>query len=65
MLRWPSTEPEMMLPVDRTVIMGHVPQRKAVDTGELIALDTGAGTCAPWKLTAVILPERRFVSVER
>ncbi|MFZ5480452.1 MAG: metallophosphoesterase [Myxococcota bacterium] len=64
-LRWPSTDPESMLPLDRPVIMGHMPQRRARDTGDVIAIDTGAGTCAPWRLTAVVLPERIFVAVER
>lgn len=64
-LRWPATDPEMMLPVGRTVIMGHIPQRKPLDTGDVLAIDTGAGTCAPWRLTAVTLPVRKFISVER
>jgi len=32
-LTWPSNDPEMMLPVDRPVIMGHVGQRRARDLG--------------------------------
>jgi hypothetical protein len=31
----------------------------------VLAIDTGAGTCAPWRRTAVGMPERRFVSVNR
>lgn len=35
-LRWTTTDPEMVLPLGRTVLMGHVPQRKARDTGDVI-----------------------------
>lgn len=62
-LLWSSTDPAVTLPVDRPVIMGHVPQRRPRDLGHVIAVDTGCGT-TPWgELTAVILPERRFVTV--
>jgi serine/threonine protein phosphatase 1 len=64
-LRWPSTDPDSMMPLDRPVIMGHVPQRRPLNTRDVLAIDRGAGTCAPWRLTAVTLPERRFVSVDR
>jgi serine/threonine protein phosphatase 1 len=62
-LLWPKTDPEDVLPVGRTVIMGHVPLRRPVDTGTTLAIDTGAGTMRPYQLTAVIVPERRFVTV--
>ncbi len=62
-LLWPKNEPDDMLPLDRTVLMGHVPLRKPLDTGAVLAIDTGAGTIPGGRLTAVILPERRFVTV--
>ena len=61
-LTWPSNDPEMMLPVDRPVIMGHVGQKRARDLGHVIALDTGCGR-AGGRLSAVILPGRRFLTV--
>ena len=62
-LLWDKSRPQDMLPVDRTVIMGHLRLGEAVDTGSVIAIDTGAGTNRDGRLTAVILPERRFVQV--
>ena len=52
-----------MVAVDRTVIVGHEPRARAFDTGHVIALDTGAGMLGPGVLTAVILPERRFIAL--
>jgi serine/threonine protein phosphatase 1 len=62
-LLWAKNDPEEMLPVDRTVIMGHVRRRAPLDTGDVLAIDTGAGTIGTGGLTAVVLPERRFVTV--
>ncbi len=62
-LLWPHTSPEDVLPLDRTIVMGHMPQRRPVDLGHVIALDTGCSTTRPNQLSAVILPERRFVTV--
>jgi serine/threonine protein phosphatase 1 len=63
-LLWAKTEPHDVLPVDRTVVMGHVPLRRPVDTGAVLAIDTGCGTLpGGGRLTAVILPERRFLTV--
>ncbi len=62
-LLWPKHDPADMLPLDRTVVMGHVPLRRPLDTGAVLAIDTGAGTIPGGRLTAVILPERRFVTV--
>jgi serine/threonine protein phosphatase 1 len=62
-LLWAFNDAETMSPVDRPVIMGHVPRARPIDTGDSIAIDTGAGTRRYGKLTAVVLPERRFVSV--
>lgn len=60
---WPANTPELIPEIDRPVIMGHMPRRRAWDGGHVIAVDTGAGTMANGQLTAVILPERRFLSV--
>jgi serine/threonine protein phosphatase 1 len=62
-LLWPSNDPAEMLAVDRPVIMGHVRRRAPADFGSVIAIDTGAGTYTGGALTAVVLPERKFVSV--
>ena len=63
-LQWPSTPPENVPKLDRTVVMGHQPQDEPVDLGWVVAVDTGAGTVPGGKLTAVVLPERRFVTAE-
>jgi len=63
-LRWTVTDPEDMLTIDRPVVMGHVVRDEPGDLGHVIAIDTGAGTLAEkGRLTAVVLPERRFVTV--
>jgi len=63
-LLWGTTHPADMPAVDRTVVMGHVALDDPLDTGAVVALDTGAGAFgASGRLTAVVLPERRFVTV--
>lgn len=62
-LLWTHNPPESSLEVDRPVIMGHMPRRRPIDAGHCIAIDTGCGTCAPFELTALLLPERRFLTV--
>jgi serine/threonine protein phosphatase 1 len=62
-LLWPATQPEDVPALDRPVIMGHVPRARPLDTGRVIAIDTGAGTLPDGALTAVMLPSRRFLSV--
>lgn len=62
-LLWASNDPREMLPVDRPVVMGHVPQKRPVNLPHVLAIDTGAGTIQGGALTAVVLPERRFVTV--
>ena len=61
---WAKSRPVDCLAADAPVIMGHVPRPEPEDHGHCIAVDTGAGT---WEeagaLTAVLLPERRFLSV--
>lgn len=61
-LLWRLNDPESMVPVDRPVIMGHLPRRAPLDAGHVLAIDTGAGKPGG-RLTAVVLPERRFVTV--
>ena len=61
-LLWSSTDPAVTLPVDRPVIMGHIVQREPYDGGHVLAIDTGCGTTPGGYLTAVVLPERRFVT---
>lgn len=61
-LLWGAVDPEAMVPVDRPVVMGHVPRRRPLDTGHVLAIDTGCGTLPEGALTAVVLPERRFVT---
>ena len=60
---WTGTPPDKAPVLDRTVLMGHIPQRAPRDLGHVIAVDTGAGFKDGLGLTAVILPERRFVTV--
>ncbi len=62
-LMWRLNEPETMLAVDRPVIMGHLPRRSPLDAGHVLAIDTGAGKPGG-RLTALLLPERRFLTVE-
>lgn len=65
-LLWIHTPPEQVAPVDRTVVMGHYPIEVAVDTGEVIALDTGAGVFGDdGRLSAVVLPDREIITVGR
>jgi serine/threonine protein phosphatase 1 len=62
-LLWATlTEAEMAV-LDAPVIHGHRPVAMPVDAGHAIAIDTGAGTFGDGRLTAVILPERRFITV--
>lgn len=60
-LMWPKTPISMMLPLDRPVVMGHQPLAAPLDLGHVIALDTGCGRGGA--LSAMVLPERRFLSV--
>ena len=63
-LLWTKTPAASQLDVGRTVLFGHVPDRRPWDLGHCIALDTGAGkSWADAALTAVLLPERRFIRV--
>lgn len=64
MMTWAKMHPEACIRTDGTVIMGHVPLPKPIDADHVIAVDTGAGTWGPQgALTAIVLPERVFISV--
>ena len=62
-LLWGGTHPDAMPQLDHTVIMGHMVLDEPLDTGPVIALDTGAGTREGGRLSAVVLPQRRFITV--
>ena len=65
-LMWVHTPPEYVVDAGRPVIMGHYPVEEPVDGGHVIAVDTGAGIWEQQgRLTAVILPDREFVTVKR
>lgn len=61
-LLWRMNDPEGIVPLDRPLVMGHLPRREPLDAGHVIAIDTGAGKPGG-RLTAVVLPDRRFVTV--
>lgn len=62
-LLWAKNDPDDAPALDRTVVMGHLVVREPLDNGRVLAIDTGCGTRQLGYLTAVILPERRFVRV--
>lgn len=62
-LLWGGTHPHAMPPLNQTVIMGHMILEQPLDTGPVIALDTGAGSRERGRLSAVVLPQRRFITV--
>lgn len=63
-LLWVKTLPEDMPVVDAPVVFGHLSFPEPVDLGHAIGIDTGAGRWPKGALTAVVLPERRFVSAD-
>ncbi len=62
-LLWGGTHPHAMPKLNHTVIMGHMVLEEPLDFGHVIALDTGAGTREGGKLSAVVLPQRKFITV--
>ena len=62
-LLWGGTHPHAMPRLDQTVIMGHMVLDEPLDSDHVIALDTGAGTREGGRLSAVVLPQRRFITV--
>ena len=63
-LLWAQVDAESMVPLDCPIIVGHSPRKRPLDLQRVLAIDTGAGTFPDGRLTAVILPERRFMSVD-
>lgn len=62
-LLWAKNDPDDAPDVGRTVVMGHLVLPEPRDNGRVLAIDTGCGTVPGGYLTAVLLPERRFVRV--
>ena len=60
-LLWSKTDPADTAVLDRPQIMGHLPLREPEDHGHCVAIDTGAGRGG--SLTALLLPERTFLTV--
>lgn len=61
LLLWNFRLPLEMPSVDRPVIMGHVGVKEASDFGHIIALDTGCGSRPKGYLSALLLPDRKFI----
>jgi serine/threonine protein phosphatase 1 len=62
-LTWNGGDIETCRQLNRPVIYGHTPHLQPRATPRAIAIDTGCGTWASGKLSAVVLPDQRFVSV--
>lgn len=62
-LLWGSVPPSETMPLDRTVIMGHMCAKEPVVLPHVIGIDTGAGTHQWGQLSALLLPEKRVISV--
>jgi hypothetical protein len=62
-LLWNGGHIEDARRLDRLVVFGHTPHIKPAATARAIATDTGCGLWESGALTAVVLPEGRFVSV--
>ncbi len=69
---WPSPNikgafgrPDNLYHFDNAIqIFGHRPVKKPVIKEHFIALDTGCGTCAPYTLSAVVLPSKEIIQVD-
>jgi hypothetical protein len=46
-------------------IFGHTPRHDVTMTKRFIAVDTGCGTCPPYRLSAVVLPSREVITATR
>jgi serine/threonine protein phosphatase 1 len=62
-LTWVGGDIETCRDLGRPVIYGHSPRLRPQATKRAIAIDTGCGTWESGALSAVVLPEQRFVSV--
>lgn len=63
-LMWSSPnmrDPNLHHFTDGPQVFGHRPVREPVITKKWMALDTGCGTCPPYTLSGVILPDREIV----
>lgn len=60
-LLWGVLGPEETLEVDRIVIMGHIINPKPIMSGSTIGIDTGCGTIKNGYLSAILLPEKKFI----
>jgi hypothetical protein len=61
--RWSPYSPERVALAARPFVVGHMCRQEPFASAACIAIDTGSGTTHNDTLTAVILPELRFVSV--
>ncbi len=62
---WPPTNhwmPETLYKLpDGFQVFGHSPQDEAEITPDFVSLDTGCGTCFPYKLSGLVLPDLTLV----
>ncbi len=65
---WPSpdlSEKDNLFHFDNGIqLFGHRPVQSPLVKEHFVALDTGCGTCAPFALSAIVLPDFEFVSVQ-
>lgn len=61
---WNNSQPEDCPVIDRPVIMGHKSRPEPLLRSHVLAIDTGAGTKQDGRLSALLLPERRTISVK-
>lgn len=62
-LRWGRYDPDHVADCGRPVVVGHMTRAEPEANRRCIAIDTGCGTIPGGALTAVLLPELRFVTV--
>ena len=62
-LRWGSYTMDSVPNCGRPVVAGHMSREEPEANSRVIAIDTGCATVPGGYLTAVILPEKRFISV--
>ena len=62
---WPPTEhwhPENLYTFDTGFqVFGHSPKEEAEIAANFVALDTGCGTCFPYKLSGLVLPDMALI----
>ncbi len=62
-LRWGRYDADDVADCGRPVVVGHMIREEPIANRRCIAIDTGCGTIPGGTLTAVLLPELRFVTV--